>query len=721
MKRTPNMDSAYRRWLLLTLCFTWSSQLMAQFPTSPTTTGRPPADAGDLFGGQATFNTDSLGLDSTNVQLDIDPDTRYIDKDAFWGHRDYLVPVGNTLEQSLYFDVLEPVGGFVQSLGQTGKPYQVFRNGFRESYFDLALDRDVFFNRYDRYSLSAGEQVMYYDSKTPYIDIHFHQGQRSLQVVDVTISRSLGPSLNLTGRLRRPQSVGAYRNFATDHNLAYFSTHYQSKKQKYHAFLNATLNRQSDQINGGVPRDADSELYPINDGLITDNLSAYNLTFFKENFSPLLDAQVIRRKTTVYLDHFYHLFGQSDTIEKKHRLTFRNTISYDWQSRKFSDATIDTNSVFGNLIPVLPTLADTTNSILDTFSVRRLNIVGAASYSWILGSGWQANANGGISYQRIAVNGDSASLNQNITEQFGNVRLSFPGGYLTGDIRQRASTQFQTEQKINAAIVLGLFGGKDSLAVPGQINGPVRFNGNVMIGNLNPSLFQARWQTGTGTDFRGNDSLRNEQLLHARANLSWTPKAVIREGDTLLPNYASVGAFWSNRQNPILYTQNFEPIQATDAITRLGIEGSFRLRFWKHFHFETTATYNPRLTTSEDETVDLYLRSVPVVHGNSKIYFDHRDLDIAREFRLGLGMNYWTSYAGQTLEPVSGEFYPTNYEVLPFTAGEAFFQLNIHGVFVYFRYLYLNENLLFNGYYSTPFYPMMERSYLLGINWTFYD
>ena len=721
MKRTLTRNSIYWRYVLILISTIWCGEAWAQFPTSPVSSGRPPADVGDLYGGQSTFNPDSLGTDSSNVQRNIKPDTRYIDKEAFWEHKDHLIPVGNTLEQSLYFDVLEPVSGFQQSLGQTGKPYQVIRHGLRESYFDLILDQDVFFNRYDRYSLSADKQVRYYDSKTPYIDIHFHQGQRSLQVVDVTISRSLGPSLNLTGRLRRPQAVGPYRSFATDHNLAYFSTHYQSRSQKYHAFANATLNRQSDEINGGVPRAADSDLYRVEDGLVRDTLLPYNLSFFKENFSPLLDAQLLRRKTTTYLDQYYHLLGHSDSTDNKHQLTFRNTISYDWQSRKFTDISIDTSRVFGNLVPVLPILADTIKAIEDTFSLRRFNIVGAASYSWILGSGWQANANGGISYQRIAVNGDSASLNQNITEQFGNIRLSFPGGYLTGDIRQRASTQFQTEQKINAAIVLGLFGGKDSLAVPGQINGPIRFNGNVMIGNLNPSLFQARWQTGTGTDFRGNDSLRNEQLLHARANLSWTPKAVIREGDTLLPNYASVGAFWSNRQNPILYTRNFEPIQATGAITRLGIEGSFRLRFWKHFHFETNATYNPRLTTSTDETVDLYLRSVPVVHGNSKIYFDHRDLDIAREFRLGLGMNYWTSYAGQTLEPVSGEFYPTNYEVLPFTAGEAFFQLNIHGVFVYFRYLYLNENLLFNGYYSTPFYPMMERSYVLGINWTFYD
>lgn len=722
MSQTSEHLRIFWKKIILLFLAVGSLQLaMAQFPTSPTSTSGRPTDTGSLYGNEDGFGLDSLEVDSAQSLININPDTRYLDKEAFFGHRNYLIPVGTTIEQSMLFDPLESVDGFVQNLGQIGKPYQAFMYGFRESYFDLGIWRDPVFGRYDRYSLDAGSQVRYYDTKTPYIDINFTQGQRQLQIVDVTLSRSFGPSLNLTGRLRRPQSVGAYRNFVTDQNLAYLAGHYQSKKQKYHAFGNVTFNRHSDQIHGGVPRAENDALYPVENGLIQEDPATYNLSFFKENFSPLLDAQVTRKNTTAYLDHYYHLFGQSDTAEKKHKLTFRNTLSYDWQARKFFDSGIDTTSLNRNLIPVLPTLADTTNFIEDSFSVRRLFALGSASYSWLLSSGWQANVSGGISYQRIAWKGDSAEVNQNITDQFGEIRLSFPGGYLTGGIRQRASDQFQTEQKINASIALSPFGKKDSLAIPGDISGPIRFTGDIMIGNLNPSLFQARWRGGTGNAYVGNDSLSNEQLLHARANLAWKPEVVIREGDTLLPNYASVGAFWSNRQNPILYTQNFEVIQSDEAITRLGLNGSLRLRFWKHFHFETNLTYTPRISTSSDETVDLYLRSVPVLNGKARIYFDHRDLEIAEVFRLGLGLNYWTSYAGQTLEPVSGEFFPTNYEVLPFTTGEAFFQLNLHGVLIYFRYLYLNENLFYDGYYSAPAYPMMERSYVLGINWTFYD
>ncbi|MDP5170224.1 MAG: putative porin [Bacteroidia bacterium] len=708
--------------LALMLLLFAGQQAHAQFPTTrPGSPTGPPSDAGDLYGSPSDFSLDSLGTDSANLSFNIKPNIKAIDKEALFAHRHELTPVGNTLERSIYFDPIENIPGFVRSLGQIGKPYQAYLFGLEESFYDLGLWRDPVFNRYDRYLLDADNQVRYFDTKTPYIDIIFTQGQRKLQVVDVTLSRSFGPSLNVAGYLRRPQSEGAYRNFVTDHTQAFLSSHYQTRKSKYHAFTNITFNRHNDQLNGGVSRAQNPDLYPVADGLIQENIATYNQTFFKENTSPYTDAQLFRKTTTAYLDQYYHLIGESDSTEKKHKISLRNRIQYDWQSRRFFDSGIDTTRRKTNLVPQFPTLADRTNAIEDSFSVRRLDVMGAISYSWLLASGWQANASAGLNYQRIAVSREDFSLNQNITEQFGGIRLSFPGGYLAGDIRQRVSDQFSTEQKLNAELAIAPFARKDSLANAGELSGPIAFTAHAMAGNLNPSLFQARMMGGTGNAYLPNDSLGNEQVLHLRAALSWRPEVVIRGADTLLPNMASVGAFWSNRQNPILYTSDFQVTQGAEAITRLGLDANVRLRFLRHFHFENNLQYMPRLTSSTDETIDLYLRSVPELRGRSSIYFDHRDLKIAREFRLGLGMNWWTGYAGQTLEPISGEFFPTNYNVLPFATGDAFFQLNIHGVFLYFRYFYLNENLLYNGYYSTPFYPMMERSYVLGINWTFYD
>ncbi len=705
-----------------------STEGKAQFPSNRPLTTSPdgrPTDAGGIFGNPSGFDSDTLGIDSAAIAaLNIPPDTRYVDREALFSHREPLVAVSKSLEASLYFDPLEAVPGFVRSLGQIGKPYQAYLHGLEESYHEEPLWRDPLFNRYDRYSLDASRQVPYYDTKTPYIDLTFRQGQRQLQVVDATLARSFGPSIHLSGYLRRPQSVGAYRNFVTDHTLAYLAGYYRSPGERYHAFGNLTLNRHNDQLHGGTPRASNDALYPVVNGLIRENPAAANLTFFKENFPPHLDASLRKKNTAIYFDQYYHLIGDSDsaenTIKKKHKISLRNSIQYDWQTRSFFDAIIDTNRLQANLVPVLPTLAADSNSISDSIALRRFQALGAISYSWMLSSGWQANLSGGLNFQRILVRREDFALVQNITEQFGKISLRFPGGSLTGDIRQRISTLFSPEQKLNATLLLSPFSQKDSA---GKITqpGPISFLANGIFGNLNPSLFQGHVPGIGGNAFLPNSELRNEQLVFLRAQLHWQPAAPIREQDTLLPHFATLGASWSTKQNAILYTPQFEVIQSSQTLTRGVVNVDARLRFFRHFHLENHAEWTPRIFRSDDETLDLYLRSIPEYRGKASLYFDHRGLSIAREFRLGLGMNWWTGYAGQTLEPISGEFFPTNYQVLPFAAGEAFFQLNIHGVYLFFRYLYLNENLLYNGYYSTPFYPMMERSYLFGINWTFYD
>ena len=713
------------RFLLiaLSLLLLDGGQAMAQFPANnrPGSNSGPPSDAGDLYGGPGSFAQDSLQTDSSSTLGSIPPDTRYVDRLALFTHRDHLLPVGQTLENSMIFDPLEAVPGFVQNLGQIGKPYQAWLQGLEEKYQPLPLWQDPVFRRYDRYSLDPAQQVRFYDTKTPYIDVQFTQGPRKLQVVDVSLSRNFGPSLNISGRLRRPQSVGAYRNNVTDHTLGYLAAYYRSPKERYHAFASTTFNRQNDQLNGGVARAVNDNLYPRVDGLIQDNLAQYNLTFFKENFSPFFDAFLFRKGTSLHLDQYYHLFGQSDSSGKKHRLTLQARVQADWLSRRYADTGIDTTKLKTNLIPVLPTLAARTNAVEDSFSVRRWEALGGVSYSWLMASGWQANATGSLSYQRIAVARDSFALSQNITEQMGRLELRFPGGALSGSLRQRVSDQFQTEQQLLAGLDLGLPVRRDSLLQPGTTDAPLQFHASLQAANLNPSLFQARLPGGTGNAYQPNDSLRNEQLLALQASLSYRSGVPIRDGDTLLPHFASLHASWSSRQRPILYTESFEVIQPDESLSRLSLEMKGRLRMSPHFYLENHTEYLPRLFRSANPTLDLYLRSLPELRGKTSIYFDHRDLKIAREFRLGLAMTWWTSYAGQTVEPISGEFFPTAYQVQPFASGEAFFQLNLHGVFVYFRYLYLNENLLFNGYYTTPFHPMLERTYVLGVNWTFYD
>ncbi len=91
--------------------------------------------------------------------------------------------------------------------------------------------------------------------------------------------------------------------------------------------------------------------------------------------------------------------------------------------------------------------------------------------------------------------------------------------------------------------------------------------------------------------------------------------------------------------------------------------------------------------------------------------------------KIGMELVYNTRFPGQTLDPISGEFFPTPYLVPAYPRANAFFVLHPprSHTFVWFRYQHVNEFFPYQGYFTTPSYPMIERTFSFGVSWTFFD
>ena len=200
-------------------------------------------------------------------------------------------------------------------------------------------------------------------------------------------------------------------------------------------------------------------------------------------------------------------------------------------------------------------------------------------------------------------------------------------------------------------------------------------------------------------------------------------KAKIREKDTLLPMYLGVSAFFHRTDRQIYYDSTFQVRQAAagEPMQWVGIALRGRLRMGGHFFLETDTRAQIGTVNSNDPSRQWLAQSIPLVHGSTKLYYDHRNVSWAEMARFGIQAHYRTPYLGQAVDPWSGEFFPTNYEVYPFAWAEAFAGLRLRGVYIYGRYSYLNEGLFFAGYYSTPFYPMLRRALSFGVNWRFFN
>ncbi|MEM7367762.1 MAG: putative porin [Bacteroidota bacterium] len=693
------------------------------------------------FGG---FQVDSAGGDSNRIQ--IQPDTRYWDRKGLFSHQEFQQKVIHSFETHHLWDALDQAQGFVQSLGQIGKPYLAYHHGIEERYFDQPYWRNPVYGRYNRYII-GNNQVRYIDTKTPYVGVDYLQGPNKLQLADVTMSQNISPFLNVTFNLNRQRSDGVYRSFTTDHTSFYLSSNFHTENNRYYAFGHLLHNGFNDNIHGGVPRNASEPLPILEGGIIQDVPSVFNPTFFKGGAAPALsDASPPNNKRVVqsaYLDHYYHLLGDPDG-DAVNRLSLRNEISWEVQRLTYTDEILPLSTIQANRIPIYPTLDTLAEDIFEGHKSRWFKALGEVSYSLEPREGWQLNLNGGLNYQRISLLKDTLLAGQNITEQVARASLNLPFFEANANIIQRVSDRFPVQQTIGINAKLFPLGSQSLYKIRGDSvltdtmtekqltlhnsvmsrdRSPVTISFDYDLRNLNPSLFQAYFYGDSGNVFQPNLNLKNQQLNHLSAGIRYDFRTPIRRKDTLLPMYVSLDVFLSRMGNMVLYDDSMQVIQAADgeALTRTGAELRFRLRFLRHFYLESQNTAQLSTTSGDNEILNLYSRSLPSVYGKTSLYYDNRKVNFADYFRLGVDVIYNTSYLAQAVDPMTGEFFPSYYQVVPFAHADVYGSFRIKGVDIFAKYTYVNEGIFYRGYYTTPFYPMMSASFLLGVNWSFFN
>lgn len=712
-------------------------------------TGFPTSGSGGFPGSNSGFELDSLDTDSAAIdRKPVKPDTKVILRELMFTHKPlYTFKESRPFERSYYWDQLDHTTGFVQSLGQIGKPYQIFYHGFNENMYDLHFWRNPVLGSYNRYALNPETQVKYFDTRTPYVNVDYLQGSADLQLIGVTVSQNITPFWNSTIFFNRIQSVGVYRNNVTDHSNMYFSSNYRTKNNKYQAFANLTYNKLANEMNGGTPRKG-IDNYPIVDGIIYEVPTLYNSAFFKGLSAPNLSgAQSENKVTTFYADHYYHLIGENDSIERHNKLTFRNTITQEVMKFRFINKNIS-SSRSTNIIPVYPSVPVDSTNLYENYRTSRLRIAGEASYSLEVGKGYGLNVNGGLRYQTLGFSKDTTIVRENATTQYAFGELILPLITLNGKVSQRFSDVFKAERTLSLGATLSpipsqpLYRRKgkfeaDSVSVPNvpvnkspdekeikpETRSPLTLNFQYDVRDINPSLFQT-WFTGdSGNTYSPNPDLVNQTLNHIEAKAKYQFAAPVRKNDTLLANYVSLTGFYSQASRFIYYSPRLQPLQAGEGenLRWIGAEAAFRFRFLRKLYIESYTGVQQGSTNSDNDFLKWYARGIPLVYGKTSFYFDTRKISIAQSLRIGVDVYYNTNYVGQSVDPLSGTYFPVNYRVPGYARVDVLAAMKIKGVYLYVKFVHANEGLLTAGYYTTPFYPMLERTFTLGVYWSFFD
>ena len=171
------------------------------------------------------------------------------------------------------------------------------------------------------------------------------------------------------------------------------------------------------------------------------------------------------------------------------------------------------------------------------------------------------------------------------------------------------------------------------------------------------------------------------------------------------------------------YDTKLRPLQADDGdnLNWVGVEAAGRLRLLRKFYVETHTSVQQGSSNSINPFLQWQAQNVPLILGKTSVFYDNSRVTFAERVRIGVDVYYNTAFIGQSIDVLSNEFFQTNYQVPGYGRIDAFAAMQIKGVYIYGKFTHANEGLLLGGYYTTPFYPMLERSFMLGVYWSFFN
>lgn len=654
------------------------------------------------------FRPDSTLSDSTRNLEDITRLTLFFNPASL---RQYgLRPADSfRLEPSAlrFWDEADTLSGWVQTLGNMGKPVRRVRYGLTDALFTPAEAGDPFTAQQDPYFLYDYSRLKYADTRTPFVNVNFAQASKRLQRVDVTISQNVTPWWNALIHYGRKVSDGSFFNTPTDHYSIYTTQSFRTRNGKYLLNLAAVFQQLRDGINGGISLVQASalEISPLN---ATPEIS-------RSNF--------LRSGKSLYLHQVYKMYHDSTKVEFKPYVFMeagRNGYFRQYEDRSFQ---------LGN--SVYPAIWRDSTSMNEAWKIRQTSLLTGIGLNWK-----SINQEVTYSWKEYPV------YTRYLDSLYFQIRdWKYQGSWRSE--RQQASVNWKLLRRETTGLpaahygemswlipipVWGTSGKGDTLLMPNQEIRtenwkPLRWLGAVQGGQVNPPMMELLYR---GNTFQASGNRNNQDVLHARTGIEW------RNADRLVSgrerkkgNYFRVTGFYTHVSQFVGYQPNLTRIDdgAGNQWTRSGLEAAFRFRLGR-LYLEPEVVWQPGATASAG--MIYYALDQPEVYGRSSLYYENQLFRKAGLFRFGADISAFNAYSGMAYEPGSGLFIPSgtmflSYRIPEYIRADLFMTAQVRRAVIFLRLLHVNQGMWYPQYYTTPYYPAWGRVFSFGVNWTFYD
>jgi hypothetical protein len=672
-----------RIYILTTIGLLLSGLLKAQFPTTTQqggsgfpTTGFPQGNQKNAVTPKAT--NQRIGLDDSTKVVYGPTSTRYFLEEDVINNRKRLYTIDTAIGGIHNYNFVQRNKNQYQDLGNIGTAIRPV--------FYKAPEQIGTLLGYDAYSLYTFKpnQVRYYNTKSPFSNITYVPGGGDQDLLQFELSRNIDSLWNVGINVQRISAnktlvdkTATGDNTAISHWDFMVHSNYQTKNKKYSllAYFNLSDHNSNDQ--GGV---------------VLETGKTYQDMLALTGNVPILASAATRDKS--YNLHIYHEYVGYKAFQ------IYQVIDYQTRTVKFADKAFSTGwqSSFypyaflkagGNGVHY-STTADTsvTNHLILDSLYNESRFTNFEHKSGI--KGFYRGFNYRLHLrQRFFSYTNPLSAGYSKTGQNEN----YLGVWLNQNFKDSTRAFGEIEYLL----------GKSDIRINGEYQGKwLNIGGNFV--SSSPTLVQ---QLTYNNGFRWNNpttSLLNVASLNIFAyttlkirQLTLRPSVDISR----ISDYIYYDTLANVKQN----------LNKDIFIYRAGLGFDFRKG-----KFSTTNQFY--LTTKTDENNVI---RIPAVFANSRLAFDllfRKKLFI----QTGLELHYKSSYYAEAYMPAIQQFHLQDKQNIEgYLQADAFADMRINRVRLFFKFSHVNHGLFTGGYYATPGFAGMGRVLAFGVHWLLFD
>ncbi|MBC8081755.1 MAG: hypothetical protein H7Z21_00965 [Hymenobacter sp.] len=542
-------------------------------------------------------------------------------------------------------------------------------------------------NAFDRYARDPAT-IPYYDSKSPYTFFRFIQGGSGEQVFELSYTRSINKNASVGVAYERFAANRIYttnnRQGLVEHSNVLLFARFQSTDERYHALFNYSNVRHRSVEPGGI------RYQPATGNRVADTIPA-QLFGYGEELPRLTEAANTEHRDGFRLVQTYRLLGRG--------LTAYHILDYRRQMNRFQDTRLpalsSADTVYFRLYPEARLSRTATDDRAELQQVE--NTVGVLGRTET------------VDY-RLYGRYRSASLS---TGQ----RVGDPGALVSltpvttyGDVFVGGTANFR--YKIFAIETAGEYCFPDEYFLRGAARlGPL--TGEVLSASYSPTLTQQQFNGNHyrwGTDFDITKTAYNGTLAFDNTKVN---QLTVRIDQTLGRQRLEASAAVVNLTSLVYYNEYGEPAQAGQARQLLTVSARHR------FHVGNFFFDNQAHAVRGGNVAEL---RIPGLLTNSKVYYQGYVFRKALFGQVGAEVYYQATWRPYDYSPSTQQFYVQNYfKAGNFAVADVFLTGDIRTVAVFLKVAYVNQGLLRDGYFVTPYYTGLPRRFTLGIRWQFFD